>query len=54
MVLCASDASHESVEPLRPAEGSNAGQRVWFGEDGQTQAAPFEPNRIDKKKVRFI
>ena len=51
MVLCASDASHENVEPLRPAEGSATGQRVWFGPEGQGQAAPLEPNRIDKKKV---
>ena len=35
MVLCASDASHERVEPLRPAEGAPVGQRVWFGEQGQ-------------------
>ena len=51
MVLCASDASHENVEPLKPAEGAAPGQRVWFGADGQSQAAPLEPNRIDKKKV---
>ena len=37
MVLCASDASHERVEPLRPAEGAPVGQRIWFGEGGQDQ-----------------
>lgn len=50
MVLCASDSSHETVEPLRPPEGATPGERVWFGED-QSQAAPAEPNRVDKKKI---
>ncbi len=51
MVLCASDKEHEKVEPLRPAEGSKVGDRVYFGEGNATQAAPLEPNRIDKKKI---
>ena len=52
MVLCASDQAHEKVEPLRPPEGSKVGERIFFGEgSGVTQAAPLEPNRIDKKKI---
>ncbi|GAX83746.1 hypothetical protein CEUSTIGMA_g11171.t1 [Chlamydomonas eustigma] len=51
MVLCASDESHECVEPLMPPEGAKIGQRIWFGEEGQNQAAAAEPNRIDKKKI---
>ncbi|KAG1660174.1 hypothetical protein FOA52_005274 [Chlamydomonas sp. UWO 241] len=51
MVLCASDASHESVEPLRPPEGAAIGERVWFGDGNQGQAAAEPANRVDKKKM---
>jgi len=51
MVLCASDAAHENVEPLVPPAEAKAGERVWFGEGNQAQAAPAEPNRVDKKKL---
>lgn len=37
MVLCASDAAHENVEPLSPPEGAAPGERVWFGEGNQSQ-----------------
>jgi len=55
MVLCASNASHECVEPLAPPSEAPVGERVWFGSesDGQAaqQPAPLEANRIQKKKV---
>ena len=37
MVLCASDAAHENVEPLLPPEDAAPGERVWFGEGNQSQ-----------------
>ncbi|CAD7699885.1 unnamed protein product [Ostreobium quekettii] len=52
MLLAASDASHEVVEPLDPPEGAAVGERVWFGEpDPEGQAPPEPPNRLQKKKI---
>ncbi|KAI8464613.1 MAG: hypothetical protein J3K34DRAFT_474168 [Monoraphidium minutum] len=51
MLLCASNDAHDAVEPLAPPEGAAVGERVWFGEGGEKQAAPVEPNRVQKKKI---
>jgi tRNA-binding EMAP/Myf-like protein len=37
MLLCASNAAHDAVEPLAPPEGAAVGERVWFGEGGKEQ-----------------
>jgi hypothetical protein len=61
-VLCASNATHDSVEPLTPPAAAPVGERVWFGGgdsdaeqteggSGTSQPAPLEANRIQKKKV---
>lgn len=50
MLLAASDAPHENVEPLAPPQGAVPGDRVWFGPH-QDQAAPAAPNALAKKKV---
>lgn len=44
-VLCASNDAHDAVEPLTPPADAPVGERVWFGEEGKTQAAAAEPNR---------
>ncbi|CAN8254162.1 unnamed protein product [Cochlearia groenlandica] len=53
MLLCASDSSHENVEPLVPPQGSVPGDRVWFGneEDLQHLPVPAPPNKVQKKKI---
>ncbi|PNW88805.1 hypothetical protein CHLRE_01g046652v5 [Chlamydomonas reinhardtii] len=51
MVLCASNDAHDVVEPLAPPAEAPVGERVYFGEAGKTQAAPAEPNRVQKKKL---
>ncbi|PNH08706.1 Tyrosine--tRNA ligase, cytoplasmic [Tetrabaena socialis] len=51
MVLCASNDAHSVVEPLDPPAEAAVGERVYFGEGGKTQAAPAEPNRVQKKKL---
>jgi len=54
MLLCASDAAHENVEPLDPPTGSNPGDRIGFDLDGARpgeQPDPASPNQIQKKKV---
>lgn len=50
MLLCASSAAHDVVEPLAPPQGSAPGSRCYFGDSGEAQPAPAEPNRVDKKK----
>ncbi|KAF6259806.1 hypothetical protein COO60DRAFT_1294666 [Scenedesmus sp. NREL 46B-D3] len=50
MLLCASNAAHDVVEPLQPPAGAAVGERVWFG-DERLQSAPAEPNRVQKKKL---
>ncbi|GIL85251.1 hypothetical protein Vretifemale_13859, partial [Volvox reticuliferus] len=50
MVLCASNDAHDAVEPLAPPADAPVGERVYFGEEGKNQAAPAEPNRVQKKK----
>ncbi|GLC43440.1 hypothetical protein PLESTB_001557500 [Pleodorina starrii] len=50
MVLCASNDAHDVVEPLAPPAEAPVGERVYFGEEGKNQAAPAEPNRVQKKK----
>ncbi|MEW5302523.1 MAG: hypothetical protein WDW38_002320 [Sanguina aurantia] len=51
MLLCASNDTHDVVEPLVVPEGAVIGERVYFGEDGKQQPAPAEPNRVQKKKL---
>uniref|UniRef100_A0ACD5UY23 Uncharacterized protein n=1 Tax=Avena sativa TaxID=4498 RepID=A0ACD5UY23_AVESA len=53
MLMCASDASHESVELLTPPEGSVPGERVWFGseDDKSLQSEPATGNQVQKKKI---
>lgn len=48
MLLCASDSSHENVEPLVPPKGSVPGDRVWFGneEDLEQLPEPSPPNKV--------
>lgn len=48
MLLCASDSSHENVEPLVPPQGSVPGDRVWFGneEDLEQLPEPSPPNKV--------
>lgn len=47
MVLCASNAAHDAVEPLLPPADAPVGERVWFGE-AKAQPAAAEPNRVQK------
>uniref|UniRef100_A0ACD5UQL0 Uncharacterized protein n=1 Tax=Avena sativa TaxID=4498 RepID=A0ACD5UQL0_AVESA len=53
MLMCASDASHETVELLTPPEGSVPGERVWFGseDDKSLQSEPATGNQVQKKKI---
>jgi len=51
MLLCASNKEHTQVEPLRPPEGSQPGERVFFGEGSDNQPPPETPNKIQKKKI---
>ncbi|CAH8308366.1 unnamed protein product [Eruca vesicaria subsp. sativa] len=53
MLLCASDSSHENVEPLVPPQGSVPGDRVWFGgeEDLEQLPEPAPANKVQKKKM---
>ncbi len=46
MLLCASDAAHEHVEPLTPPEGAAPGERVFFGDGGQDQPEAESPNKV--------
>lgn len=51
MLLCASDAAHENVEPLTPPEGAEVGERVFFGEGNQEQPEAAKENQVQKKKI---
>jgi aminoacyl tRNA synthase complex-interacting multifunctional protein 1 len=55
MVLCASTGGEDDrkVELLVAPEGSQPGERVWFGgeEDGAAAPAAFSSSQIKKKKV---
>ncbi|KAF7008820.1 hypothetical protein CFC21_023493 [Triticum aestivum] len=53
MLMCASDASHETVELLTPPEGSVPGERVWFGSEDEKsiQSEPATGNQVQKKKI---
>lgn len=44
--LVLNEGAGPQVEPLRPAEGSQPGERVFFGEDGSEQPAPESPNKV--------
>jgi tRNA-binding EMAP/Myf-like protein len=48
MLMCASDASHETVQLLTPPEGSVPGERVWFGseDDKSLQSEPATGNQV--------
>ena len=46
MLLCASNDTHESVEPLMPHTDSQPGERVAYGDDETaTQPEPETPNK---------
>lgn len=53
MLMCASDAAHETVELLTPPEGSVPGERVWFGSEDEksVQSEPATGNQVQKKKI---
>lgn len=54
MLLCASDAAHENVEPLDPPAGASPGDRIGFELDGARpgeQPAPAGANQVQKKKI---
>ncbi|KAG9447425.1 hypothetical protein H6P81_013553 [Aristolochia fimbriata] len=53
MLLAASDASHENVELLSPPDGSEPGERIWFGseEEKEKQSDAATPNQVQKKKI---
>lgn len=47
MLLCASNDTHEIVEPLMPPEDSKTGERVAYGDDETaTQPEPETPNKV--------
>lgn len=46
MLLCASNESHELVEPLLPPGDAQPGERVAYGDDETaTQPEPETPNK---------
>lgn len=49
MLLCASNADHTVVEPVKPPEAAAPGERLFFG-DGKQEAAA-SPNQVQKKKL---
>jgi tRNA-binding EMAP/Myf-like protein len=53
MLMCASDASHETVELLTPPEGSVPGERVWFGseDDKSLQSEPATGNQVSLRQM---
>ena len=54
MLLCASDAAHENVEPLDPPADASPGDRIGFELDGARpgeQPAPAGANQVQKKKI---
>lgn len=53
MLMAASDASHETVELLKPPEGSTPGERIWFGSEEEKDQQPdaATPNQVQKKKI---
>lgn len=47
MLLCASNDTHEIVEPLMPPEDAMTGERVAYGDDETaTQPEPETPNKV--------
>ena len=47
MLLCASNETHEQVEPLTPPEGAQVGERVFFGLGGPAGQPEAEaPNKV--------
>ena len=47
MLLCASNDTHEIVEPLMPPGESQCGERVAYGDDETaTQPEPETPNKV--------
>ena len=48
MLMCASNAAHDIVEPLSPPEGAATGERVYFGEDGADQPEAESPNKVSR------
>ena len=47
MLLCASNDTHEIVEPLMPPKDSVTGERVAYGDDETaTQPEPETPNKV--------
>ena len=47
MLLCASNETHDQVEPLTPPEGAQVGERVFFGPGGPAGQPEAEtPNKV--------
>ena len=47
MLLCASNDTHEIVEPLMPPKEAICGERVAYGDDETaTQPEPETPNKV--------
>ena len=47
MLLCASNETHDQVEPLTPPEGAQVGERAYFGPGGPAgQPEPETPNKV--------
>ncbi len=47
MLLCASNDTHEVVEPLMPPEDAKCGERVAYGDDETAaQPEPETPNKV--------
>ena len=46
MLMCASNAAHDVVEPLTPPVEAAVGERIFFGEDGADQPDAESPNKV--------
>ena len=46
MLMCASNAAHDVVEPLIPPTEAAVGERIYFGEDGADQPEAESPNKV--------
>lgn len=56
MLMAASDASHETVELLKPPEDSIPGERIWFGSEEEKDHQPHAatPNQVSPVNFMFI
>ena len=54
MLLCASNDTHEIVEPLMPPDEAICGERVAYGDDETaTQPEPETPNKVSCLPIRM-